>query len=171
MIEDQKEWLDRMFGRYHNKVIGYFLKKIRSREEAEDLASSVFVEMSRSAGRFDPKRACESTWIYAICRNLLNRHLRDSYTHARILPIDRSVSVEDVDPCSNETGIEIERIVTADALAGALSRLHQEERDILIFSFYHGLKPQEIATRMGLSYGNVCVKKTRALRALEAALR
>jgi len=169
--EERKRWLGGLFTSYHDKITGFFYKKLRSQEEAEDLASRVFVELSRCAAAYDPSRSSESTWVYTICRNLLNRHLRDSYTHARILPFDRSVSVEETNASDKETEREIERFISADALSQAMSCLGADERDIIVFSFYQELSPAEIAERMGITYGNVCVKKTRAIRALEAALK
>jgi RNA polymerase sigma-70 factor (ECF subfamily) len=138
---------------------------LNSREEAEDLVSKVFLEVTRCVDSFDKNKASESTWIYTICRNLLNRYLRDGYTHRRIIPI----AAEDPEDYGAEAE-EIERYIQADELASGLAQLSEDKRNIVILSFYHGLAPGEIAERLGLSYTNICVLKSRALKELKATL-
>jgi RNA polymerase sigma-70 factor (ECF subfamily) len=155
-------WLQDMYLQYGDKVYGYFFKKLQSSEEAEDLSSQVFLELTRHADRFDRVRASESTWIYIICRNLCNRHLRNKYTRHRI--IKKYIHVREA-PVPDPR--EIERLVLKDALADNLSKLNDEKRRILILSYYDGLSNREIASRLKITYTNVCVQKNRALKELK----
>jgi RNA polymerase sigma-70 factor (ECF subfamily) len=161
MIKNKDSWLHKIYMQYRDKVAGYFLKKLNSREEVEDMVSQVFLEVTRCAERFDRNKASESTWIYAICRNLGNRYLRDKYTHEKNI-----IEVPDIEEQYNHEAGEIERYILSDSLASSLSQLGQDKRRIIILSFYYGFSPQEIADRLKLSYTNVCVLKSRALKEL-----
>ncbi|GHV24301.1 hypothetical protein FACS189498_1210 [Spirochaetia bacterium] len=159
-------WLDNLYRRYKDKVLGYIRKKLNSPSDAEDLCSQVFLEVTRCAEKFDPQKASESTWIFSIARNLLNRRLRDHYTHRRIV---RFEPIGDHDFADDETE-KVEDFVRKDELAGALAALDESKRNIVILSFYYGLSPGEIAERLKLSYSNICTLKSRALDELQEFL-
>jgi RNA polymerase sigma-70 factor (ECF subfamily) len=150
---------------YKDKVYGYFFKKLNFREEVEDMVSQVFLEVTRCAERFDRTRASESTWIYTICRNLGNRYLRDKYAHEKNIIDD-----PDIEERYNHEAGEIERFILSDTLADSLSQLTRDKQRIIILSFYYEFSPQEIADRLKLTYTNVCVLKSRALKELAEKL-
>jgi RNA polymerase sigma-70 factor (ECF subfamily) len=168
-MQFKESWLSEVYTQFKDKVYGYFLRKLNSPELSEDLTSQVFLEAMKNADRFDKTKSSESTWIYAISRNLCNRHLRDFYTHRHIvkkydifrIQIGRNRYYENAD---------VERFIAANTLSDALSRLNTDKSRIIILSYYDGLKPHEIARRLGLSYTNVCVLKSRALRELREIL-
>jgi RNA polymerase sigma-70 factor (ECF subfamily) len=160
-----QSWLDKLYRQNRDKVFAYLRKKINSSEDAEDLLSQVFLEAARCAGKFDPEKASEATWLFAIARNLLNRRLRDLYTRrniARFEPMDDEDYADQAE--------EIEGFIRADELVAGLSSLDETKRNIIILAFYQGLSPAEIAGKMGLSYVNVCTLKSRALGELRKKL-
>ena len=55
--------------RYAPVLFGLFVRTLGDRQLAEDCVQEVFVTAWRSAGRFDPRRASVSTWLFAIARN------------------------------------------------------------------------------------------------------
>ncbi|MDR3325001.1 MAG: sigma-70 family RNA polymerase sigma factor [Spirochaetaceae bacterium] len=162
---DKNELVERLYRGQRDKVFRYLYKKLNSREEAEDMTANVFVEVSRSADKFDPAKAAESTWLFSICRNLLNRRLRDYYTHKRIY--DANLCPREEDACQAD---DIDDFIQRDCLFDALALLPETQRDIIILRYYKGLSPAEIAERLGLSYSNVCVRTNRALAKLREAL-
>ncbi|GHV45803.1 specialized sigma subunit of RNA polymerase [Spirochaetia bacterium] len=163
-------WLDDLYRRYKDQVFGFIRRKINSQSDAEDLCSQVFLEATRCADKFDPERASESTWLFTIARNLLNRRLRDHYTRQRIVRFE-PLGDQDYasDPWSTESE-EVEAFVQSDELAGALETLDEGKRNIILLSFYYGLGPKEIAEKLKLSYSNVCTLKSRALDELRGVL-
>jgi RNA polymerase sigma-70 factor (ECF subfamily) len=146
-------------------VFGYIRRKINSQSDAEDLCSQVFLEATRCAEKFDSEKASESTWLFTIARNLLNRRLRDQYTRRRIV---RFEPIGDQDYADESE--EVDAFVRSDELAGALERLDEGKRNIIFLSFYYGLGPKEIAEKLKMSYSNVCTIKSRALDELRGFL-
>jgi RNA polymerase sigma-70 factor (ECF subfamily) len=169
MERNNENWLSELYVLFKDKVYGYFLGKLNSPELSEDLTSQVFLEVTKSADRFDETKSSVSTWIYTISRNLCNRHLRDFYTRRHIVKKYDDLQIQ-AGKDRNHENAEVERLIAADALADALSQLNADKSRIIILSYYHGLNPREIALRLGLSYTNVCVLKSRALRDLKKIL-
>jgi RNA polymerase sigma-70 factor (ECF subfamily) len=169
MNQNNEDWLGAVYVRFKDKIYGYFLKKLKSPEVSEDLCSQVFLEIVKSAGRFDKTKSSESTWIYSISRNLCNRYLRDFYKRRDIIMKFRETLTQTEKDVSYEN-LETERFIAADALVDALSRLDSNKSRIIVFSYYHGLNSREIALRLGLSYTNICVLKSRALKELRKIL-
>jgi RNA polymerase sigma-70 factor (ECF subfamily) len=169
-VENRDLWLSGLFRQYRDRVYGYIRRKINFEADAEDLCSQVFLEASRCAEKFDPGKASESTWLFVIARNLLNRRLRDTYTRRRIIQF-QPMGEEDYasDQWSAESQ-DVEAFVRSDTLAGALESLDITKRNVILLSFYHGLGPREIAERLKLSYSNVCTLKSRALDDLKRIL-
>ncbi|MDR3301098.1 MAG: sigma-70 family RNA polymerase sigma factor [Spirochaetaceae bacterium] len=162
---ESKKLVERLYHTERQKVFGFLCKKLNSREEAEDMTSNVFLEAARSAESFDPSKSAESTWLFSICRNLLNRHLRDLYTHKRIHDANFNPSEEETFSAD-----EIDGFIQRDCLFEALSTLPETQRNIIILRYYKGLSPSEIAERLALSYSNVCVQTNRALAKLRELL-
>ncbi|MGI9183632.1 MAG: RNA polymerase sigma factor [Solirubrobacteraceae bacterium] len=52
------------------RIYGFVAYRVRDRQLAEDLTQATFERALRAWGRFDPRRASESTWLMAIARNL-----------------------------------------------------------------------------------------------------
>jgi RNA polymerase sigma-70 factor (ECF subfamily) len=169
-VANNAPWLDDLYRRYRDQVFRYIRRKINSQSDAEDLCSQVFLEATRCAEKFDPEKASESTWLFTIARNLLNRRLRDQYTRRRIVRFE-PIGDQDyaADPWSDESA-EVDAFVRSDELAGAFERLDEGKRNIILLSFYYGLGPKEIAEKLKMSYSNVCTMKSRALDELRGFL-
>jgi RNA polymerase sigma-70 factor (ECF subfamily) len=180
------KWLNDLYKDYYNKVLRYCKGKIRNSQDAEDLASAVFVEAARCADRYDASRASPSTWIYAITANLVNRRIRDTIRHSKHIAefpgattrdgdMDGNSMLENYSADAAEDGYasesrDIERFVAADSLASALQSMNENKRNVIILSYYRGFSAKEIAERLGLSYTNVCALKSRALDELAEKL-
>ncbi|MDR3200550.1 MAG: sigma-70 family RNA polymerase sigma factor [Spirochaetales bacterium] len=165
MIKNSDTWLNKIFLQYRDKVLGYFRRRLSSPEEAEDLVSQVFLEVTRCAERYDETRASESTWIYTICRNLCNRHLRDTYKSKEFVKTDENIQAH-----ADITISETEKFIHADALAKGLAKLNEDKRNVILLSYYYGLSNEEIAKKTKMSYTNVCTLKSRGLKELKGML-
>ena len=143
---------------YYAKVYGYLVSKINSRENAEDLASEVFLKIYEKIDTFDESKASLSTWIYTITRNTLTDYYRTRMVFEEVPEThDAGISVED-EICSGEM---------LEALARGLSALDERERNIIILRFYSGKTLKEIAESMDISYAYVKVLQNKAFDKLK----
>jgi RNA polymerase sigma-70 factor, ECF subfamily len=66
--------------KYKQPVLNLVWRTLRDATEAEDLAQNVFVQVYKSAGRYQPS-AKFSTWLFTIARNLCLNELRRRSRH------------------------------------------------------------------------------------------
>jgi RNA polymerase sigma-70 factor, ECF subfamily len=71
---------DELVERYKQPVMNLLARMLRDQVEAEDLAQNVFVQVYRSAHRYQPS-ARFSTWLFTIARNLCLNELRRRSRH------------------------------------------------------------------------------------------
>ena len=155
MTEKEKS---EIYEQYRGKVLGYLRGKVNDGYLAEDLCSEVFLKVYEKIDDYDASRSSLSTWIFTITRNTLTDYFRTRRVHEEIpemLPDDSSVE-EDV---LNGEMLEI--------LAGALEKLEERERDIVILRYYSGVTLKEIAERLDISYAYAKVLHNKALSALK----
>jgi len=133
--------------------------------ESEDAVQEVFVDVWRSAERFDEAIGSEATFITMIAR----RRLIDRY-RKRTRRIDTAVLVEESVP-TEANGKD--RLEIADDVAQArraLEQLRTEERKVLELSIYQGLSQSKIAETTQMPLGTVKTHARRGLKRLREML-
>lgn len=125
--------------------------------EAEDAVQEIFIDLWRSASRFDPSIASEATFVATIAR----RRLIDRTRRRKRRPEQAIVSEAVAAPEPRSDATETSEI--AGIAQRALERLRPEQRRVLHLSIRHGQSHEQIATTTGLPLGTV---KTHARRGL-----
>jgi len=126
-------------------------KMLRSHEDAEDVVQEVYIELWSHAGRFDPSKGSETTFVATITR----RRLID-----RVRKITRQ-------PAANEDVTEMADVLEApqvlDAAAEAdvelagrvIAELKPRQQEVLRMSIYEGYSHGDIATQLDMPLGTV----------------
>lgn len=148
---------EQVYKEYRPKVMGYIRSKISNSYDAEDLLSTVFIKVYEKFETFDQSKASVSTWIYTVARNTLIDFFRVRKVHDEI-------AEEDIVEDDAYQGILDKE--TLEELAGALEKLPERERDLIILHYYNGLQLKEIAERMKMSYSNCKLVHGKALMRL-----
>jgi RNA polymerase sigma factor (sigma-70 family) len=151
-----EEELVRQFG---ERVRVFVAMRLHDRETARDLGQEIMIGVLtalRLGQLREPERL--AAFVYGIARNLVNNHVRSGRAHPSE-PIGPELPAAPRDPVE-----ELETGRRQELLRGALARLNRAERGILLLTLVDGLKPGEIAYRLGLSAEVVRVRKSRALR-------
>lgn len=141
--------------------------------EAEDMVQEIFIELWKSASRYDPSRASEATFIATIARRRLIDRLRRHRRRPELRPLppapeelSRSLVDEPAlspDAVSRSGPEAIERQTDAALAARELRRLEPAARQALELSIYYGLTHPEIARTLSLPLGTVKSHITRGL--------
>ncbi len=130
---------------------------LRDQHDAEDAVQEVFVELWRSAGRFDPAAGTELTFVLTIAK----RRLIDRTRRLRRTPLPDGDALVD-----NVTARTDDDVDVRDELAGlskALDLLRPEQRTVIELAYLDGQTHQEIARDTGMPLGTV---KSHARRGL-----
>ncbi len=116
-----------------------------SREEAAEVLQDVFVDVWRKAVRYDVGRGTPIAWLLILTRSRAIDRLRTSPPHGR----RQNVSTDDAQ--NGTTAGQFES--PADqalrtVISATLADLPQAQRQPIELSYYEGLPPVEIATRL-----------------------
>ena len=150
-----------IYAEYHDRVMGYFYARLRSRADAEDLCQDGFEKINLKLETFDSSKAALGTWIYSIAHNRIIDFYRSSRPSAEM---DENLSADDA---VDDTLLNNE---TLEELAKALSQLPDDLREIIVRRYYDGQPLTEIGKKMDLSYGAIKLRHAKALELLRKAM-
>jgi len=127
----------------------------------EDLVQEIFIDIWKSAGRFDPERASEATFIATIARRrVIDRRRRAGREPEQELIEEHEISQQDGELARVDLGDE------AELAREALADLKPDQRRVILMSVVDGLTHREIATTTGIPLGTV---KSHIRRGLDEA--
>jgi RNA polymerase sigma-70 factor (ECF subfamily) len=130
----------------------------RSRADAEDAVQEIFVDVWRSAGRFDPAQGSEKVFITTIARRRLIDRIRRSRMNAMM---DSDEVLEDLRFA--QPGNEGEIRVDAEQAATVVARLRPDQLKVLRMGLLEGMTHSEIARATGMPLGTVKTQMRRGL--------
>jgi RNA polymerase sigma factor (sigma-70 family) len=152
-----------LYEHYYDRVFGYCLYQLGSREEAEDVAQTTFMWAYRGLQRGVVPRA-EASWLFTIAQNGCRaRHRSRGRKRAREVLSD-PVVLADMSPA---------HAADADELVGledALARMPELQRRAILLREWRGLSYKEIAAELELSDAAVETLIFRARRSLAELL-
>lgn len=131
--------------------------------DAEDAVQEIFLDLWKSAARFDPAIASESAFVAMIARRRLIDRKR---TRGRRPTIDPGAEV----PAVPADGSGPDTCAEANQAARALDQLRPEQRQVLLMSTAGGMSHNEIAAQTGMPLGTVKAHARRGLMSIRAAL-
>jgi RNA polymerase sigma factor (sigma-70 family) len=145
------------------RVLGFAIRMLRDRAEAEDVAQEAMLRLWRIAPEWRQGEARVSTWLYRVVANLCTDRLRKARTTA----LDTVPDLEDGAP-----GV-VAGLIDADrtrALDDALATLPERQRQAVVLRHLEGLTNPEIALVMDIGVEAVESLTARGKRSLAAAL-
>ena len=132
--------------------------------DAEDAVQEIFLDVWKSAARYDDKVASETAFVAMIARRrLIDRRRSRSRHDARFEPVSELPAVRD-EASAPDTCAE------ANQAARALDQLRPEQRQVLVMATAHGMSHSEIAEQTGMPLGTVKAHARRGLLSIRAAL-
>ncbi|HEX2314228.1 MAG TPA: RNA polymerase sigma factor [Thermomonospora sp.] len=138
-------------------------------QAADDLAAETFLIAFRKRQTFDARRGAVRPWLFGIATNLVAQHKRDETRRYRAL------ARAGAEPTAGQGHEDrVVTLVTAQRmqprLARALAALSQGERDVVLLVALSGFGHDEVAEALGIPYGTVGSRLSRARTKLRAAL-
>jgi RNA polymerase sigma-70 factor (ECF subfamily) len=131
--------------------------------DAEDAVQEIFLDLWKSAARFDRQIASEAAFVAMIARRRLIDRKRTRGRRPTIDPMQELPAVA-ADGSGPDTCAE------ARQAAQALDKLRPEQRQVLLLATCHGLSHNEIAAQTGMPLGTVKAHARRGLMSIRATL-
>jgi len=153
-----------VYDRYVRDIYRYVAGRLGA-GQADDIAAETFLIAFGQRGRFDPARGSLRPWLFGIATNLVARHRRKEARHFRAL------ARTGAEPPSGGHENQVVSAVAAERLqprlAAALGQLPPGERDVILLVALSQLSHEEVAHALGISYGTVGSRLSRARRKLQ----
>ena len=138
-------------------LLGFIRRRVRSREDAEDILQEVMLRIHCHAGALNDTSAI-GAWVYRVTRNAIADHYRSG-------PVRRELATSEVEPepigesdaDRRDPGSEL-----AACVAPLLNQLPARYSEALILTELEGLSQAEAAKRAGVSLSGM---KSRVQRA------
>ncbi|MFP3965823.1 RNA polymerase sigma factor [Actinomadura fulvescens] len=154
-----------IFDRHYRDIQRYVDRRL-GRDDADDIAAETFLIAFRRRARFDTAQASARPWLYGIATKLVGRHRRDELRRYRALArLDRSDALE-----GHEERVTSAVVAANTGLSEALAGLSSADRDVLMLVALAELSYPEVAAALGIKYGTVCSRLSRARRQIRTAL-
>ena len=132
-------------------VFGTVKRVLRDPAMSEEVTQEVFVELWRTAARFDPERASVSTWAITMARRrAVDRVRREQSQRDRI---ERSAAQRA--PEGDSTDDTVVASLEAERVSRAVAELPDEQRVVIEMAFIDGDSHADIAERLDLPLGTV----------------
>ena len=141
-----------LYGLYKDNLYRYALYRLCDPTQAEDAVSECILAAWRDIGRLR-SHAAFGSWIFRILHNICAASIRRDIAARENLG---SICYDSWDTISDDPALAVE-------LSEALSRLSDEEQEIVLLSAVSGLTSREISEITGLRPGAVRSKLSRSL--------
>jgi RNA polymerase sigma factor (sigma-70 family) len=157
LVHDRHEAIEKIYLALGSTVRSY-LQHLVGPDDADDVLQRVFYEVWRHNGRYDPSRSL-TAWVLGIARKRAIDHLRRRRHIAGTL--------DDLENVVGEDGRELaERFARAHEVRDALTRLPDEQCEVLVLAYFGRFTQSEIATRLEVPLGTVKARAFRGQRRL-----
>ena len=160
---------------YQQKVFHTCISFVPNKEDAEDIAQEVFLEVYKSIGKFKGNSKL-STWIYKICTNKCLEFIRKKNAKKRLVFMQRILGNEiPLDKTNfftefNHPGILLEHKEQSETIYLAINTLPESQKIVFTLAKLDGKTYQEIVEITGKSMSSVESIMFRAKKNLQKKL-
>lgn len=151
-----------LFERHGDRIFGFCLRRLGSRQEAEDAHQNTFMYAFRALQR-GVRPVSEAAWLFKIAENACLAAQRSNGRR-------RSREVDHDPELVGAMHAGEDQSATAAALRAALDKLPANQRQALLLREWRGLSYREIATELGLTVAAVETLIFRARRSVARTL-
>jgi RNA polymerase sigma-70 factor (ECF subfamily) len=147
----------------HGRELYHFARRaLGDAGHAEDAVQEAFVRAWRASDRYDPARASQRTWLFAILRNVVIDQVRARRSRPPMAGDGGGAEAPGDDA--------IDHVLTGWQVDAALASLGADQRHVLVEVHWRGRPYAEVAAELGVPEGTVKSRVYYGLRAMRTAL-
>ena len=141
-----------LYQRVAPAVFGLVSKVVRDPAQSEEVTQEVFVELWRTASRFDPARGTARSWIMTCAHRRAVDRVRSAESAARR---DDLAGRRDQGRPYDEVVEQVETSLEREHVRRGLEALTDLQREAVVLAYYGGYTHREIAELLGVPSGTV----------------
>jgi RNA polymerase sigma-70 factor (ECF subfamily) len=141
-----------LYQRVAAAVFGLVSKVVRNPAQSEEVTQEVFVELWRTAARFDPGRGTARSWIMTCAHRRAVDRVRSAESAARR---DDLAGRRDLGRPYDEVAERVETTLEHERVRRSLDALTDLQREAVVLAYYGGHTHREIAELLGVPSGTV----------------
>ena len=148
---DQKSFAE-LYDRVAPRVLGLITRLLIDHSQSEEVAQEVFLEIWRTATRFDPNRGAGLSWILTMShRRAVDRVRASQSSHDRDIKIGIRDSEREYDQVAESVEIRIEH----ERVKRAMTQLTELQREAITLAYYGGYSHSEVAKILSVPIGTI----------------
>ena len=132
------------------RAYGLAVRVVRDRAQAEEVTQEAYLEVWRTAARFDPARGSALSWLLTIVHRKAVDRVRSAEAASRR---DQSYQQRNQPVAHDATAEAAEASLEARRVRGALAHLTDVQREALELAYFGGYTHREVATMLDLPVG------------------
>jgi RNA polymerase sigma factor (sigma-70 family) len=149
-----------LYEQYHQRIFGFCLSQLGSREDAEDAVQTTFINAQRGLRRGVVPRF-ELAWLFTIARNVCHNSRDSASRRGRVEAVRDLDALQDVVALPERGGD-----LSLGELMQALGAIPERQRQALLLREFQGLSYDEIAKELAVSVAAVETLIFRARRSV-----
>ncbi len=166
VVQSDRDAGNQLITRYFGRIRRFFASKVNP-TEVEDLVQRTFAGCVEHVGQFRAD-ASFTTYIFAIARRQLYRHLRENSRRTRLH--DRDIGLSSIRTLGQSPSSVVARAESAQLVLRALQSIPVEAQMLIELHYWERMKGPEIATVLDIQPGAVRTRLHRARNSLRTAL-
>lgn len=172
LIQKDENVFENVFHLYSGACLNLSRKVLRSDARAHDVVQNVFVHLFEKPERFDPTRGSIKTFLLTQCRSRSIDLIRSETARSKreIVQYDNLALSRNGNISSNTESI-ILNLSLSDEVKSALNQLGDDEKEVIVLSYYQGLTYRETAEKLQLPEGTVKSRIRSGLKKLKVYLK
>ena len=153
-----------LYEEYYDRIAYYVYVRIGDKNEAEDIASEVFLKALKSIKSYEEQGVPMQAWLFKIAHNMVVDYLR------KVSKI-KTVSIDTIEiQGENDPAKTAEINITMESVRKAMEKLTVDQQEIIRLRFFGGLSSREVAGTLQKTDGAVREMQRSALEKLRQLL-
>jgi len=156
----QAEALARLYDIYYQPIFSFCVHRLFNKEIAEDVTSSVFLEVARGIRHFRGRTVNDfQSWLYAIAANQANAYIRKTSRRKKLLEQAAASMAASAAP-GDDNPPDFSQLYTA------ILKLRARHQTIITLRFFENLQYEQIAKILNIKEATLRVNMHRILNQL-----
>ena len=150
-----------------DEIYRYIFFRVSNDRDAEDLTEQVFLNVWEALPEFEYQGKPFTSWVYRIAHNIVIDYYRSN--NKKPVPIEELHS----DKLITDHPTTLQKVIENEEyqmLANAISKLTDEQQQVIILRFIEGFSHREVAEVLDKNEGACRMIQFRALKALKESL-